>query len=142
MRPFAYNFSDVVPPGCTQIGKILIGIEPQDYTIIDTNFWWSGPDESVGYVIAKPIENGTQPNSINRIFNNGQTASIGFNRSESKTDLSFLSLVKSVFAQEFNDATSAKNWLNENGYWTSYEAISDGFWDDNQNWNDSSFWID
>jgi len=50
--------------------------------------------------------------------NNG--ASIAFSRSSDLTEGSFISLVNSVFSQSFSTGVDAKNWLNTNGYWTSY----------------------
>jgi hypothetical protein len=121
-RPFAYNPSGATISGCIQVGDIAIGVASQDYFPRPGGvLWWNGPDENPGYIIAKAITNGSQPNSINRITGNGQTASIGFNRSETKTDESFLDLVKIAYGQVFGSASEAKTWLNNNGYWTSWE---------------------
>lgn len=121
-RPFAYNPSGATISGYIQVGDIAVGVASQDYFPKPGGvLWWNGPDENPGYIIAKAITNGSQPNSINRITGNGQTASIGFNRSESKTDESFLDLVKVAYGQVFGSASEAKTWLNNNGYWTSWE---------------------
>ena len=51
-------------------------------------------------------------------------ASVGFLRSHVRTDASFVTLVNEKFSQSFAltgaGAISARNWLNTNGYWTSY----------------------
>lgn len=120
-RPFAFNPSGATISGCIQVGDIAVGVEAQDYfTQPGGVHWWNGPDESLGYIIAKTVPSGNQPNSINRITGNGQTASIGFNRSEVKTEESFLNLVKILYDQTFVDGDDAKDWLEANGYWTSY----------------------
>ena len=122
-RPFAYNPGSAIT-GATQFSNIAIGTSALNYPAKPGGVqWWSGPDEANGYIIAKPIPSGTQPNSINRIYANGVTASVGFNRSLEKTDDSFLNLAKSVFNQTFTTATIAKNWLLANGYWTSYPIL-------------------
>lgn len=124
-RPFAYNPSGATISGCIQVGDIAVGVASQDYFPKPGNvLWWNGPDEGPGYIIAKAIPSGNQPNSINRITSNGQTASIGFYRSESKTDESFLNLVKVAYGQVFGTASDARTWLNDNGYWTSYTVYS------------------
>lgn len=120
-RPFAYNPSQTPIPGTIQVGDIAVGVASQDYFPKPGGVqWWNGPDENPGYIIAKAITNGSQPNSINRITSNGQTASIGFNRSEQKTEESFLDLVAVSFGQTFSTGDDAKSWLETNGYWTSY----------------------
>lgn len=117
-RPFAYNPSGTPPPGCTQIGDVAIGVSNLDYSTKPGSLqWWNGPDENPGYVIAKPIPTMNQPNPL------GLSAGVGFNRSTSKTDESFLSLIKVVFGQNFMTASSAKDWLNQNGYWTSWSGL-------------------
>jgi hypothetical protein len=52
-----------------------------------------------------------------------ESASVGFLRSHVRTDASFVTLVNEKFGQSFAltgaGATTAKNWLNTNGYWTN-----------------------
>lgn len=52
------------------------------------------------------------------------TASVGFNRSPLKTEESFVEYTNSVFEQSFTTGSQAKEWLNNNGYWTSYDLIN------------------
>jgi hypothetical protein len=51
-------------------------------------------------------------------------SSVGFYRSEFLTESSFVELTNQSFNQSFTDGTSAKTWLNDNGYWTSYDLIN------------------
>jgi hypothetical protein len=111
-RPFAYNPGSPIA-GTEQIGDLAIGFPDNGFTN-DPQFW-NGPDEELGYVIVKSIPDGTQPTPIS-----GVTAYIGFNRSEFKTETSFIELANSVFNQSFTTGDGAKTWLNTNGYWTSY----------------------
>jgi hypothetical protein len=117
-RPFAYNTGTTIPL-TLQVGSLAIGQGDVDYS---SNYggvqWWMGPDEDLGYVIAKPIVNGDQPNPLNI------PAYLGFERSESKTEQSFLNLVSVVFSQTFNTGSDALTWLNNNGYWTSFVNLT------------------
>jgi len=116
-RPFAYNTGPEIPL-TTQVGDLAIGYGEVDYS---SNYggvqWWMGPDEDLGYVIAKPIPSGNQPNPFDI------PAYVGFERSEVKTEESFLSLVRVVFGQTFETGNQALIWLNTNGYWTSFVQI-------------------
>ena len=47
-------------------------------------------------------------------------ASVGFLRSSALTEISFVNLVNSKFSQSFSNGSDSKDWLNNNGYWTSY----------------------
>ena len=67
-------------------------------------------------------------------------ASLGFNRSESLTDQSFISNVNRWFSQSFTTGIAAKTWLNNNGYWTSY--ITPVLSLDAANYSGSGPWID
>ena len=78
--------------------------------------WWNGPDEDLGYIICRPNLNGNQPNPDN------DPAYIRFLRSKFKTEESFVSLTNVVFNQSFTTGTQCKTYLNNNGYWTSYDA--------------------
>jgi hypothetical protein len=116
-RPFAYNTGSTIT-GTIQVGNLAIGVDNLDYSTNPGGVrWWMGPDEDLGYVIAKQVPSGNQPNPL------GVDAYIGFNRSDSLTDESFLSLVNglSLTAHTFTVASNAKTWLNDNGYWTSWE---------------------
>jgi hypothetical protein len=82
--------------------------------------WWNGPDEDLGYVIAQSVPTGTQPNPDNT------SAFVGFFRSSEKNEESFLSIANTVQAGatgEFTTGEEAVQWLNGNGYWTSYSSF-------------------
>jgi len=116
-RPFAYNTGSRIT-GTLQVGNLAIGVDNLDYSTNPGGVrWWMGPDEDLGYVIAKQVPSGNQPNKL------GKAAYVGFNRSDSLTDSSFLNLVNalSLTAHTFTSASNAKTWLNDNGYWTSWE---------------------
>ena len=55
----------------------------------------------------------------------GETlASVGFYRSSSLTESSFVLLTNRVFFQNFTSGNEAKTWLNDNGYWTSFVPLA------------------
>jgi hypothetical protein len=121
-RPFAYNTGSPIP-GTLQIGDLAIGVDPLDYSTNPGGVqWWNGPDEDLGYVIAHPTPAGDQPNPL------GIPAYLGFWRSEFLTETSFIGIAQYVSNQHgspqtFTTGSSAKTWLNDNGYWTSYDEI-------------------
>ncbi len=110
-RPFAYNTGSLIP-GTEQLGDLSIGFPSSGFT--DAPQFWNGPDEELGYVIAQPVPLGNQPNPV------GIPAYVGFFRSESLTDSSFLELSESIAGQTFPNVYDAYTWLNNNGYWTSF----------------------
>ena len=115
-RPFAYNNgSPIVPiPGTIQVGSLAIGIPTAGFASTGLE-WWNGPDEDLGYVIARPVPADTQPTPIS-----GVTASVAFNRTSALTDESFIALVNCYFNQSFTTVGECLSWLSDNGYWTSY----------------------
>ena len=114
-RPFAYNIGATIS-GTEQIGNLSIGTPTDGFGTTGLE-WWNGPDEELGYVICKPVPGDTQQTPVEGVF-----ASVGFIRSADLTDSSFLEYVNSFFSQTFGTASDAKSWLNDNGYWTSYES--------------------
>jgi len=117
-RPFAYNNgSPIVPiPGTIQVGSLAIGIPTAGFASTGLE-WWNGPDEDLGYVIARPVPADTQPTPIS-----GVTASVAFNRTSALTDESFIALVNCYFNQSFTTVGECLSWLSDNGYWTSYSV--------------------
>ena len=111
-RQFAYNTGSAIS-GTEQIGNLAIGTPTSGFGSTGLK-WWNGPDEDFGYVIAHQTPSG-QPGA------DGNTAFLGFWRSELLTDNSFISLAETIGGQTFASATDAKTWLNDNGYWTSWE---------------------
>ncbi len=114
LTPIGYNTGGPII-GTEQIGNLAIGTGAQDYSLQPGGVkFWMTPNQDLGYVIAKPIPSGNQPNQFSI------PAYVGFNRSTSLTDESFISIAQKVAGISFIDAIQAKTWLNDNGYWTSY----------------------
>lgn len=117
VRPFAYNPGSLIP-GTEQLGSLSIGYPTSGFT--NNPQYWNGPDEELGYVIAQSVSGNTQPTPLS-----GVTASVGFFRSEFKTEESFIGLAEYIASydgdpQTFVDGEEAIVWLNANGYWTSF----------------------
>lgn len=117
-RPFAFNTGSLIS-GTTQVGDIAIGVDNLNYSQGAGGVrWWNGPDETLGYVVCGPNSGNTQPTpEVPTEF-----ASVQFWRSSVKTDSSFIQLAEylSNFTQTFTAGTEANEWLNENGFWSSY----------------------
>ena len=115
-RPFGYNTGSAID-GTFQVGNIAVGIIPQTYANgIGGITWWGGPDEDLGYIIAKPDPSGNVTNPI------GIPAYISFSRTTELTDESFIDLVNIITNNNFTDANVAKTYLDNNGYWTSWAS--------------------
>lgn len=87
-RFFAYNIGEQIP-GTIQVGNLAVGEPNKTYGNTGSVYWWNGPDEDLGYVIAYSQSDGTHPTSVNvlkwnslmkgihiRLSNNDKTASI------------------------------------------------------------------
>ena len=125
-RPFAYNNgSPIVPiPGTIQLGSLAIGTPTAGFSSTGLE-WWMGPDENLGYIIARPVPDDSQPTPVS-----GVTASVAFIRTSDLTDVSFIALVDSYFNQIFTTVGECLSWLSANGYWTSYgSGIFTTTWD-------------
>ncbi len=83
-RPFAYNTGSVIS-GTQQFGSLAVGTPTSGVT--GSPQWWNGPDEDLGYVIAQSVSGNTQPTPVS-----GVTASVGFFRSTSLTESSFIQI--------------------------------------------------
>jgi hypothetical protein len=121
-RPFAYNTGSPVS-GTTQVGQIAVGdINTQYSTDYGGLQWWGGPDENIGYVIAHTDPTGGHNGEP------GTPAYLGFWRNPGFTDADFLNLVNSIPPRigltPFTNTTDATTWLNNNGYWTSFNSIT------------------
>ena len=118
-RPFAYNPGSAIP-GTEQVGSIAYGLPTAGFVSTGLE-WWNGPDEDLGYVIAHPVPSDTQPTQIPGVF-----ASVGFFRSDALTEGSFIDLADLIAGPSgggpFGSGATAKTWLNNNGYWTSFEG--------------------
>ena len=121
-RPFAYNPPpNAVIAGTEQVGSLAIGTPTSGFT--NNPQFWNGPDEELGYVIAKPISGNTQPTPIFGVF-----ASVGFlgtkNMSNPLSEATFVELTNSSFNQNFTTGNDASTWLTNNGYWNSWVSIT------------------
>ena len=116
-RPFSYNTGSTIT-GTEQVGQLAIGTPTDGFESTGLK-WWNGPDEDLGYVITHTTPSGNQPNQFSI------PAYLGFWRTDTKTDQSFINLAEYVSVQHndpqnFDSAGNAATWLNNNGYWTSY----------------------
>lgn len=116
-RLFAYNNSGPIS-GASQSGDLSISNDSKGGGSVK---WWVGPDEDPGYVIAYTDTSGVRTTNGSPVVGNA----VGFSRTSTKNDSEFLSLVNSLSGQIFLTASVAANWLNSNGYYTSYSASSD-----------------
>ena len=124
---FSYNlFSNGVITGCTQYGDMAVSLNTTDtpgFTVGNMGNPYHGPDEDLGYVIAKASI------AIGRTHKRGSELApdaVGFIRSSAKTDASFVTLVNQNFNKSYSldssGATTAKNYLTTNEYWTSWSS--------------------
>ena len=120
-RPFAYNPSpNPLISGTTQVGDIAIGVNPTlDYFGGAGGVqWWQGPDEELGYIVAKPIPPLTQPNPLNI------PAGVAFGRSLF-TEEAFILLAESLSSgTTFTSGNEASIWLSGNGYWNTWVFVT------------------
>ena len=119
-RPYAYNPGAPIS-GTQQVGDLAIGTPDSGFT--NNPQFWNGPDEELGYVIALPVPDNSQPTPIP-----GVTASVRFLRSGALTEESFVGLVNTQFNQNHQNAFDAKDWLTAQGYFSTFSAFgSSGF---------------
>lgn len=115
-RPFAYNPGSVLP-GTEQYGTIAVGTGDNPY---DQNYgglqWWSGPDEDLGYCIGTSVPSGDQPTPL------GNIGTVTFWRTNSFDENEFIELSEVITGENFTGSTQAKQYLNNNGYWTSFSS--------------------
>ena len=117
-RAFAYNPSEVIPTGATQFGNLAI--QSTGWTAGCGGLqWFNGPDEDLGYAIGYPYGGPKTSGSVSQVVSG---TSVGFRRTATFSDATFLSTVLNLTGQSFLTASNAKTYLNNNGYWTSYTA--------------------
>lgn len=90
-RPFSYNTGSTIT-GTEQVGQLAIGTPTDGFESTGLK-WWNGPDEDLGYVIAHTTPSGNQPNQFSI------PAYLGFWRTDTKTDQSFINLAEYVSVQ-------------------------------------------
>ena len=116
-RPFAYNPSQTIIPGVSLFGYLSVGdIGTGKITGLTT---WNGPNEDLGYVIAKVVPGNTQPTPIS-----GVSASVGFYRSSTFSEASFFYIVNRGLHLNYSVGTDASFYLLNNGYWTNYPSVT------------------
>ena len=124
--PFAYNTGGLIS-GTTQYDNLVVGDIEVDYSSDYGGVkWWSSPEDITGYVIgnARPGGQPVPPGVTG-------TANVGFWRSKQLTDQSFLNLANYIGSKNgqppFTTATQAQNWLNNNGYYSSYSTPTEEY---------------
>ena len=120
-RSFAYNSGSLIP-GTEQVGDLSIGSPISGFT--NNPQYWNGPNEELGYVIARAVSGNTQPTPLS-----GVTASVGFFRTAGFNDSSFIQLSEYISRkystpQTFSSATEASIWLTNNGFWNSFISVT------------------
>lgn len=111
-RPFTYNTGSLIP-GTEQIGNLAIGFPTPGFGSTGLR-WWNGPDEELGYVIAGTAPTEDHPSPV------GNIGTVQFWRTSSLDDTEFINLTNYLSGQTFLTGVLAKQWLNSNGYWTSW----------------------
>ena len=112
-RPFAYNTGGNIS-GTIQVGSLAVGYPTTGFTGTE---WWNGPDEELGFVIANPVPDDGQPTPVS-----GQTASVGFFRTNGFNDEEFLEIANTLLNDNYTNAALASSDLTANGFWNSYVA--------------------
>ncbi len=117
-RAFAYNPSQNPIPGTDSYGTLVIGTSNLDFSKDYGGIkWWMGPDEDLGYVIGGVVSGGTHPSPV------GDVGTVEFWRTENLTTEQFMLLSNQISGQYFTNTSDAITWLNNNGYWTSYDPL-------------------
>lgn len=111
-RPFARNLNITAPAGTEKLGNLAIGIPTAGFIATGLN-WYQGPDEDLGYVIAKDNPDGQSAADES-------TAFLGFWRTETFSDASFLVLGNAVLSTAYTSVAELLTALSNAGYWTSY----------------------
>ncbi len=113
-RLYGYNPGAPVS-GASQSGNLAISNDSRGGGSVQ---WYNGPNEDLGYVIGYPDTTGLRKVGGVTVGN-----AVGFMRTSVKTDAEFLSLANFLTSQGFMTASVAADWLNTNGYYTSWLSI-------------------
>jgi hypothetical protein len=133
-RPFAYNPGSSIS-GTIQVGDLAVGYPTSGYTGTE---WWNGPDEDLGYVIAQPVPDDSQPTPVP-----GVTGSVGFFRTNGFDDNEFIDITNILLNSNYNNAPDASTGLTTNGYWNSYSTLTSPVLSlDAADYSGSGPWID
>jgi hypothetical protein len=122
---FSYNLSsNGIITGCTQFGNMAVSLNTTDtlgFSVGNMGNPYHGSDEDLGYVIAYSSLAGTRTHKRGSEL---APNAVGFIKSAAKTDASFVDLVNKNFNKSYSSdttgASSAKDYLTANGYWTSW----------------------
>jgi hypothetical protein len=98
-RPFAYNTGAQIT-GTIQVGDLSIGTPTSGFT--NSPQYWNGPDEELGYVIARPVSGNTQPSPV---FNSAPGSPMTWSSVYKATDIS-LSNVNQTATEVFSYSES------------------------------------
>jgi hypothetical protein len=112
---FTFNTGSFIT-GTQQVGNLAVTNNPLIYPGYT---WWAGASEVNQYYLARQVA--SRP--ANALIP-GATVNFGFLGTTEKTDASYLALVNSISGQNFTLVQNATNWLNDNGYWSSYGSSS------------------
>ena len=122
-----YNPSQTTITGCTQVGNIAVST---DMSITNLSGFSGGVDDTNGYIIISDTVNAglVGRSTGNRTGTVGASSVPTYWRSSLKTEPSFISLTNNLPARRyqtpFTSSSESKNWLNSNGYWTSFTSTS------------------
>lgn len=115
-RPFAYNPTQSVISGTTNIGTLCVGVSSLNYGANPGGLtWWMGPDETNVYVIAKDVSGSNFPTPV------GNVGTVQF-WSCSNNSSAFINLVTIISGTSQASASAAQSWLSTNNYWTNYTS--------------------
>lgn len=120
-RIFTYNPNSPLP-GYEQIQDLIIGSIGQNPSNLAPYKWFMGPEENGRYIFAKAVSlrNIPTPDGLN-------DGNVTFYTSDSN-NISFLNTCRYIRKIEtgidssFSNTSDALEWLNTNGYWTSYTS--------------------
>lgn len=118
-RPFTYNPGSLIP-GTEKFIDLTIGIPESGFESTGLQ-WWNGPDEDLGYVIATTnVDINGDPLQPTPVL--GQLGNVGFNRTNTRMYSELVGLSNLITGQNFTTPEDSKIWLENNGYWTSWES--------------------
>jgi hypothetical protein len=113
-RQFAYNPTQSIISGTTNIGTLCVGDSPLDYSSNPGGLtWWMGPEENNLFIVAKDVPEENFPTPI------GNIGGVQF-WSCPNNDSAFIQLVSMISGSTKSTITEANNWISSNNYWTNW----------------------
>lgn len=117
-RLFAFN-TGLTIPNTDQLGNIAIAYSNDRY---DLNYggvkWWMGPDEDLGFIIARSVPANTVTTEVPRLH-----ASIDFYRSRGFEENSFIFFTNQATKEHFTSGNDASEYLTNNGFWNNWFTL-------------------